>query len=519
MSVCLNTNSAYKDFNRLVHDKYFVDKSGIIEKINTRINVKNRYICITKPRRFGKTSVLNMLGAYYCKTYSSQKLFQGLNISKSETFTAHLNQYNVMNLSLNDTPLDRSNFMAYIEQINNSIINDIKEAYPQLKDKDFVKASDALNATDDEFIFIIDEWDYIFSNELYPDHHKDFLEFLRNLLKDRPYVALTYMTGVLPIKKYSTGSALNMFKEYTMLKDPFFEEYFGFTEAETESLCQRQTALTMNDIREWYNGYQTKDGARLYNPRSVVCALEDETCQSYWTRTGKIDEVLFFLKYNIDEVRDDVVKMVNHTPIQIDIDEEYTAGQDAPKNRKEIYSAMIIYGLLSYHKGELRIPNKELMLEYQKTLEDSNFGYIAELVRNSCDVLHATLNKRGEDVASYLHNIHNSELPILKYNDENSLSCVVTLAYLSARNKYKVEREEKSGKGFVDFIFYPRWKHLPGIIIELKADSTPKAAIAQIKEREYSEKLRKENITHILAVGINYDSIKKEHQCMIEEIG
>ncbi len=327
------------------------------------------------------------------------------------------------------------------------------------------------------------------------------------------------MTGVLPIKKYSTGSALNMFKEYTMLKDPFFEEYFGFTEAETESLCQRQTALTMNDIREWYNGYQTKDGARLYNPRSVVCALEDETCQSYWTRTGKIDEVLFFLKYNIDEVRDDVVKMVNHTSIQIDIDEEYTAGQDAPKNRKEIYSAMIIYGLLSYHKGELRIPNKELMLEYQKTLEDSNFGYIAELVRNSCEVLHATLNKRGEEVASYLHNIHNSELPILKYNDENSLSCVVTLAYLSARNKYKVEREEKSGKGFVDFIFYPRWKHLPGIIIELKADSTPKAAIAQIKEREYSEKLRKENITHILAVGINYDSIKKEHQCMIEEIG
>ena len=133
------------------------------------------------------------------------------------------------------------------------------------------------------------------------------------------------MTGVLPIKKYSSDSALNMFKEYTMLKDPFFEEYFGFTEAETESLCQRQTALTMNDIREWYNGYQTKDGARLYNPRSVVCALEDETCQSYWTRTGKIDEVLFFLKYNIDEVRDDVVKMVNHTSIQIDIDEEYTA--------------------------------------------------------------------------------------------------------------------------------------------------------------------------------------------------
>lgn len=304
-----------------------------------------------------------------------------------------------------------------------------------------------------------------------------------------------------------------------MLKDPFFETYFGFTEEEVEMLCEKQTALKMEDIREWYNGYQTRDGQRLYNPRSVVCALEDETCQSYWTRTGKMDEVLFFLKYNIGEVRDDVVKMVNDTPVSIDIEEEYAAGQGQPQNREEIYAAMIIYGLLSYSDGELRIPNKELMIEFQKALKDDEFGYIAQLVRNSGAVLEATLNKNGDAVASYLHDIHNSELPILKYNDENSLSCVVTLAYLSARNKYKVEREEKSGKGFVDFIFYPRRKNLPGIVLELKADKTPADAIAQIREKEYCEKLRKENVTRILAVGINYDTKKKEHQCVIEELG
>ena len=179
---------------------------------------------------------------------------------------------------------------------------------------------------------------------------------------------------------------------------------------------------------------------------------------------------------------------------------------------------MVIYGLLSYSDGELRIPNKELMIEFQNALEDDDFGYIAELVRNSGAVLEATLHQKGEIVASYLHNIHNSELPILKYNDENSLSCVVTLAYLSARNKYKVEREEKSGKGYVDFIFYPRRRNLPGIILELKADSTPETALAQIRDKEYCEKLKKENVTQILAVGINYDSKTKEHQCLIEPL-
>ncbi|MDE6053599.1 MAG: ATP-binding protein, partial [Lachnospiraceae bacterium] len=308
------------------------------------------------------------------------------------------------------------------------------------------------------------------------------------------------------------------FKEYTMLRDPLFDAYFGFTEEEVEMLCKKQTALTMDEIRDWYNGYQTRNGAQLYNPRSVVCALEDETCQSYWTRTGKMDEVLFFLKYNIDEVRDDVIEMVNDTSVRIDIKKEYSAGQEHPANKKDIYSAMIIYGLLSYCEGELRIPNKELMIEFENALEDDDFGYVAELVRNSSEVLDATLKQRSDIVSSYLHNIHNSELPILKYNDENSLSCVVTLAYLSARNKYRIEREEKSGKGFADFLFYPRRKNLPGIIIELKANDTPAAAIAQIKEKEYSEKLKKENVTTILLVGISYDTSKKEHQCIIEEL-
>lgn len=402
MAVCLNTESAYKIFSILTNDKFFVDKSGIIEKINARINTSNRFLCVTKPRRFGKTCILNMLGAYYGSVCSSKELFDLLQVSSCSTYLEHLNKYNIITLCLNDLPDDGNTYEDYIKLIKDSIIDDIKDAYPELNSKKFKKISDLLTATQEQFIFLIDEWDYIFSHELFAEHHSEFLEFLRNLLKDRPYVALAYMTGVLPIKKYSTGSALNMFREYTMLKDPFFERYFGFTEDEVMELCGRQSVLTMEEMSEWYDGYQSGNGDRLYNPRSVVCALEDEACQSYWTRTGKMDEVLFFLKYNIGDVRDDVVRMVDGFPIMIDIKKEYSAGQGEPTNRSDIYAAMIIYGLLSYCDGQLRIPNKELMLEFEEALKDDEFGYVAELAQKG-----VYMKDRGEQARDYFKQGYN----------------------------------------------------------------------------------------------------------------
>ena len=232
-----------------------------------------------------------------------------------------------------------------------------------------------------------------------------------------------------------------------------------------------------------------------------------------------MDEVAEYLKYNTLEIRDDVIEMVSGEEIDIIIDEEFRAGQGTPRTKEEIYSAMIVLGFLSYHDGYLKIPNKELMKEFEKALRDKSFGYVSEIIENSKRMLKATVNGDTKTVEEILHDIHNSEIPILQYNDENSLSCVLTLAYLSARDTYRVEREEKTGKGYADFTFHPRRKNDIAFIVELKKDETPEVAINQIREKEYVEKFRKENEDKkILAVAICYDSKEKEHNCKIEEI-
>jgi len=496
-----------------------VDKSKIIYLLNKKISTKGKYICITRPRRFGKSSVADMLGAYYSKAVDSKELFDKLNISSYDGYEENLNKYNVINISFNEIPDEMDTYEDYISNIQKDLSREIKKSFntAELIEEDSLYKM--LIKTEKKFIFIFDEWDYIFNNNLFEEHQNDFLEFLRNLLKDQPYVALAYMTGVLPIKKYSSGSALNMFDEFTFLKDRQYAEYFGFTDEEVIYLCKQNNKINYKNLESWYNGYLTAEGIKVYNPRSVVKALSNNHCESYWTNTGAMDEVTEYLKYNIHDIREDVIEMVTGNEIDIIIDEEFRAGQRAPRTKEEIYSAMIVLGFLSYYDGYLRIPNKELMKEFEKALKDESFGYVSEIVENSKKMLKATVNVDTETMAKILHHVHNSEIPILQYNDENSLSCVVTLAYLSARDTYRIEREEKSGKGFVDFAFHPRRKNDTAFILELKKDDTPENAIKQIKSKEYAQKFIKENENRNMVIAaICYDSKEKEHHCLVEEI-
>lgn len=392
MAIYLNSNKSLENYKRLLNMDYFVDKSMIIEKTNKLINTASNYICITRPRRFGKSSVADMLSAYYSKAADSKDIFDNLNISKSGTYIEHLNKYNVINISFNEIP---DNMKTYEEYINN-IINELKKELVDSFDIKNIYNSDSLKRvfekSQEKFIFVLDEWDYIFTNNLFEENQNDFLEFLRNLLKDQPYVALAYMTGVLPIKKYSSGSALNMFDEFTFLKDRMFGQYFGFTEDEVKRLCDKNNEMKFKELESWYNGYLTAKGIKIYNPRSVVKSLQNNHCESYWTNTGAMDEVTEYLKYNTLEIRDDVIEMVSGEEIDIIIDEEFRAGQKEPKTKEEIYSAMIVLGFLSYYDGYLKIPNKELMKEFEKALKNKSFGYVSKILENSKRMLKATVN-------------------------------------------------------------------------------------------------------------------------------
>ncbi|WP_294169027.1 AAA family ATPase [uncultured Clostridium sp.] len=519
MSIYLNTNKPLENYKDLYRSRYFIDKSLIIDRLNEVIETSDKYICITRPRRFGKSSVADMLGAYYSRGLNSKEIFDNLNISKVQSYKEYLNKYNVINISFNKLPNKIGSYDEYISLIQETIKDDIKTSYPHIEFKSFYTISDMLFATQEKFIFILDEWDYIFSNNLFEENQNDYLEFLRNLLKDQPYVALCYMTGVLPIKKYSSGSALNMFDEYTFLKDRIFGEYFGFTEEEVIEICNKNGKMNFKELESWYNGYFTATEIKIYNPRSVVKALQNNYCDSYWTNTGEMNEVAEYLKYNVLDIREEVIEMVSGEEIDIIINEEFRAGQGVPRNKEEIYSAMIVLGFLSYYDGYLKIPNRELMKEFEKALKDESFGYVSEIIENSKTMLKSTINGDTKKVEAILHDIHNSEIPILQYNDENSLSCVLTLAYLSARDTYRIEREEKTGKGYADFTFHPRRKNDIPFIVELKKDEEPEIAINQIKEKEYIQKFRDANKNKkILAVAICYDSKNKEHKCKIEEI-
>ena len=521
MAYFLNSSFKNNEFELMANDKYFVDKTQMIEKSNELIGIKDRYICITRPRRFGKTLNAMMLASYYSKNADFKDLFDKLNISKSESYLEHLNKHNVIYITFNELPNPNCSYSEFVSRYTNLLIEDLKDLYPKLEINDKMLLSDIFTQvyekTGEGFIFIIDEWDYIFNNSLFSENdRKSFLEFLRDLLKDKAYVELAYMTGVLPIAKYSSGSALNMFREYNALTDKKYYKYFGFSVKETKELCEKQDEVTFEELKEWYDGYKAFKGEDVFNPRSVVYALNDGVCQSYWTNTGPMDEIIYYINSNIGEVKDDIVSMVSGIPLEIKL-KGYGAEQKELNTRNQILSAMTIYGFLSYYNETLTIPNKELRIKFEEALEDKSMGEISKLVLKSNEMLKATLRKDTKTMEELIQEAHDINIPIIKYNDENSLACVVTLAYLNARTKYKIVREMDAGAGRADFIFYPNDKSKPAFILELKKNSTPEKALKQIKDKRYAMSLR-EYTGKKFAVGISYDENFKNHKVKIEDI-
>lgn len=535
MGFYLNSMTAYTLYENESKKPYFVDKSHMLEELFPLIREGNNYICLTRPRRFGKTIMANMIASFFSKACDSRMLFDRLAVADAKAYEEYRNQYNVVHISFNDVPRDCKSYGQYIMRIEKRLGKDLAREFPDVE----FDPGDALwdlfmtlymEHPQIQFIFVLDEWDFIFHQDFVTDaDKKEYLAFLRSLLKDRPYVRLAYMTGILPISKYSSGSELNMFVEYTMAKSRMFGGYFGFSDPEVDMLYERYCKVqappllvSREELKRWYDGYATPSGIRLYNPRSVVLALSSNSLDNYWTSSGPYDEIFYYIRNNVDSVRDDLALMAAGQCVPAKI-QEYAATSQSLRTKEEIMSAMVVYGFLSYENGTVSIPNKELMDRFSDMLKkESSLGYVYQLARASEKMLRATLAGDTGTMEQIMELAHDMETPILSYNHETELSAVVNLVYLSARDMYRVEREEKAGKGFVDFIFYPETPAAAdGMILELKVDHSPEEAINQIKEKNYmarflGSKQRDGKQQRILLVGIGYDRAEKKHHCKVE---
>lgn len=533
MGMFLNSRIPFESYRLVKRDTYFVDKTALIAELFPFLEVEKRFLCIIRPRRFGKSVMASMVGAFFGKAADASALFESLKIASSKGYQAHLNRHCVIYIDFSRMPQDCDSYNAYIGRISDGIKRDLAEEYPDMVFGSGMDLWDMLQTVFDKtgqnFIFVMDEWDAIFHKDFITEKdRRTYLEFLRNLLKGQAYVELAYMTGILPIAKYSGGSELNMFVEYDMATKMKFSEHFGFLDEEVDRLYEtyiRETPnprITREELALWYDGYHTAAGDRMYNPGSVVCALADNQISNYWTGSGPYDEIFYYIRNNIEDVRDDLAMMVSGERIDIKL-QGYAATDMELYTKNQIYSAMVVYGLLTYEDGAVSVPNRELMDKFDELLlNNHNLGYIYSLARESDKMLKATLAGDIGTMCRILKFAHDTESPILSYNSEIELSAVVNLVYLAARDRYRVEREDKAGEGYVDFIFYPERKSVDALILELKVDSTPEEAIQQIKDKNYALRFagktgEKPKYTgRILAVGISYDRKTKEHSCKVE---
>lgn len=546
MGLFLNSRIPYDSYKATASDKYFVDKTALIAELIPALGRNQRFFCITRPRRFGKSVMANMIGAFFDRTEDSSEIFGRLQIASEGIsknlerlscgkYSEYMNHYDVIYIDFSVTPENCISYETYIERILYGLKHDLAERFPESGIIMEASIWDILTLlyqkTGQRFVFVMDEWDAVFHMEFVTESDKRaYLLFLKLLLKDRIYAELVYMTGVLPIAKYSDGSELNMFLEYNMATAKRFSGYFGFSSSEVDALYDiyQQTTenpgISRDDLRMWYDGYYTADGERMYNPRSIICALSDNQLRNYWTSSGTYDSIFVYIKDNVADIQDDLTMMFANEAVPADI-HEYAASAMMLETKDEIYSAMVVYGLLTYKDGFVSIPNRELMDSFASMMKrEKSLGYIYNLSNISKKMLSATLSGNTAEMAQILKYAHDTESPIFSYNSEIELSAVVNLVYLAARDSYRVEREDKAGEGYVDFIFFPDRRNADAFILELKIDSPPEDAIRQIKDRGYMLRFQgkpgepPKYTGRILAVGISYNKKTKEHFCKVEQL-
>lgn len=520
MGIYLNPGSL--KFEESLNSEIYVDKTGLIMYTNEVLHTNQKYICISRPRRFGKSMAASMLAAYYSRGCNSKALFQNLKVAESDSFLTHLNQYDVISLNMQEF-LSRSKSMEeMLGRIGKLVMRDMKREYPDIDyfdDTDLVQSmQDIYQNTKRPFVVIIDEWDCIFREYRERKEEQDqYLDFLRDFLKDREYVYLAYMTGILPIKKYGTHSALNMFNEFSMTNPDFLAEFVGFTEQEVEMLCQKYDR-NPEELKEWYDGYRFEKEHSVYNPKSVVQAVLSGICDTYWNRTETFEALRAYIDMNFEGLKDDVLSMMAGESVSVNT-RSFVNDMVTLNSKDDVLTLLIHLGYLGYDFSHecVFIPNNEIKKEFATAVSVSDWGEVSKALKNSADTLNAIWQGRTAQVVEGIEQAH-FETSHIQYNDENALSYTISLALFSARNFYTIYRELPTGKGFADMVYLPRKKfpEKPALVVELKWDRSAEGAIEQIKNKQYCKSLE-EYQGNILLVGINYDKDTRKHECVIEE--
>ena len=519
MGIYLNPGN--EDFIEAIQSEIYVDKTGMIAHTNRVIRTKQKYVRVSRPRRFGKSMAADMLVAYYSRGCDSKEAFSRFKIADANTFEKHLNQYNVIRLNLTRCTEEGDTMEQMLTYLSEDIVTEITEEFPDLKMPRRPSLISVLerhfNQYKIPFVFVIDEWDCIFRMKQFnADDQITYLNFLRNLLKDQSYVSLAYMTGILPIKKYGEHSALNMFSEISMTFAEPYSEFTGFTEAEVSDLCQ-EYHQEMDEIKKWYDGYCV-DGLEVYNPRSVVESLLRGKIQNYWNATETYKALQDFIKMNFDGLREKITGMIAGEKFRVNpakFQNDMTSFQSAD----DVLTLLIHLGYLTYdsNTGMAWIPNSEVQQEFINSIEDGGWEEIMNAIRSSDELISATLDGDTVTVEKLIARSHEVNTSILKYNDENSLACVISLAYYTARKNYIMHRELPTGKGFADIVYIPRKNvDAPALVIELKHNQPAGTAIEQIKAKNYPVKIA-EHTGEIVLVGISYND-EKGHSCEIERV-
>ncbi len=535
MGTYVNPNG--KGFRMALRGGLYIDKTELIAYTNAVMNTSRRFICFTRPRRFGKTFAAQMLEAFYSKGADFRAVFEKMKVAdaakdkfslQAPPFDQYLNRCNVIFLDMTGFVVKGGSVDGTVDRLQSAIIAELKHEFPDVNAAGITSLSDMIcainNATEESFYIIIDEWDMLF-REAKNDFaiQKKYIDFLRSLFKDHPTACCicgAYMTGILPIKKYGTSSALTDFKEFSMLNPGELAEYVGFTTTEVQAICNKR-GVDFSLMQHWYDGYQFRQVGHIYNPNSVLEASLSKLFTGYWNKTETYEQLKIYLDLNIEGLKDNVVAMLGGQRCRVDAD-SFSNDLVSVDTRDKVLTLLIHLGYLAYDssKSEVFIPNEEIREEFIRSLRNGRRSELVKAVELSDAILAATLEHNEDRVAEYLGEVHLAQTSPHFYANEQALKTVVAMAYLSAVDHYIRFEEIGAGRGYADMLFLPSTGSAkPALLIELKKDASAQAALDQIKTKRYGEVLERHRYHGpALLVGITFDPKNNRHRCRIEAV-